>query len=427
MDESRRHGDLNAHEARVLGCLIEKEATTPDAYPLTANGLRTACNQTTSRHPVMTMTDGDVDAALTTLRERGLTRTVHSTSNRAVKYRHVVPETFALEPPETALIAVLMLRGAQTVGELKSRSERQFCFGSIDDVGVALDGLARRATPLVRRLDRQPGQKDARWIELLSEPDATSDVVVPSPATPVHAQPVADPDPEATAEFHDLLDTERWEALGLQLLDLLDGVDPADGPIVDLGAGTGIGFEAITAAVPGASIWAIEPSRSMRIALHTRLVADAGLRRVTTVDPRPWGSARLPDQASALVAAAVLGCLDRAERCRLWRYVAEQMPVGAPAVIELLPPERPFDSPMTKYRELAVGEYVYEGWRRGAPVDERDMDWTMEYRVRRGAEQVAVSTVRSRWTCLGVDDLRAEITPFGLSLVGHEECVVVRR
>src|SRR5262245_28158164 len=99
--------DLDPYEVRVLGCLIEKEATTPDVYPLTLNGLRGACNQSTSRDPVVAYTDAEIDRALTSLRARGLTRTVHSTSNRATKYRHVLPDALGLDAGETAVVSVL--------------------------------------------------------------------------------------------------------------------------------------------------------------------------------------------------------------------------------------------------------------------------------------------------------------------------------
>src|SRR5690606_15392239 len=161
-------GDLSPGEVRVLGCLVEKEATVPDTYPLTLNSLRTACNQATSRDPAVQYTDHDVEVALAALRQRGLTRTVHSTSNRATKYRHVLPDVLALDPAETAVLAVLMLRGPQTVGELKGRTERLHALGSTDEVAAVLAALSDRQPPLVRRLERQPGQKDARWIHLLS-------------------------------------------------------------------------------------------------------------------------------------------------------------------------------------------------------------------------------------------------------------------
>ena len=413
---------LTADEARVLGCLIEKEATTPDAYPLTVNALRAACNQSTSRDPVMNLTDHDIERALGSLRERGLTRTVHSTSNRATKYRHVVPESLDLEPADTALVAVLLLRGEQTVGELKTRTERQHSFPSTEAVVAALTTLAARADPLVRSLDRRPGQKDVRWVELLSvRVAAARDEPV------LDAARSEDPYAVATAEFYDLLATAHWEGFGKLLGELLASVDPGDGPIVDVGAGTGIGLAHLRAAVPGAHVHAIEPSRAMRTALHTRLQLDDDLRRTTTVDPRPWATASPPAQAAAVVVSAVLGHLTDEERARLWRYVADHLAPGAPAVVEILPPEQPTTIPMTRYRELAVGQYVYEGWLRGEPVGDHEMDWTMEYRVVQGDERVATSTVRSRWRCVGVDEIEAEIAPFGLVLTRHDDCVVVRR
>ena len=172
--------DLSPEEIRVLGCLVEKEATVPDSYPLTLNSLRTACNQSTSRVPVVSYGEHEVEQALASLRARGLTRTVHSTSNRGAKYRHVLPEALGLDPGETALVAVLMLRGPQTVGELKSRTERQHAFDTIDETADALARLAARG--LVLQLERQPGQKDARWVHLLS-PGAAS----PEPAGLVEA------------------------------------------------------------------------------------------------------------------------------------------------------------------------------------------------------------------------------------------------
>ena len=421
---------LTAHEARVLGCLVEKEATTPDTYPLTVNSLRNACNQSTSRNPVMSLTDHDVETALASLRGRGITRTVHSTSNRAAKFRHVLPEVLDLEAGETALLAVLLLRGAQTVGELKSRSERQHAFDSTGDVAATLEALAHRDEPLVRVLERQPGQKDARWIHLLGAPaDERSEQLADGDAERAMRSDddAADPYGEATAEFYDLLATGHWDDFGVQLIDLLADVDPTAGPIIDLGSGTGVGLAAIARAAPGARIHAIEPSKAMRTALHTRLMMDAELRTITTVEPRSWGSAQLPGQASAIVASALLGHLDGTERHRLWRYIAEQMPVGAPAVIELLPPERPLTVPLTRYRSLSVGDYTYEGWQAGEPADDRHMRWTLTYSVKQADELIAGYTVTCLWRCFSVDDIRAEIEPHGLTSTWHGDAIVVHR
>ena len=424
-------GDLSPGEVRVLGCLVEKEATVPDTYPLTLNSLRTACNQATSRDPVVQYSDHDVEVALAALRQRGLTRTVHSTSNRAIKYRHVLPEVLELDSAATAVLAVLMLRGPQTVGELKSRTERQHAFDSAEQVADVLAGLAARPTPLVRRLERQPGQKDARWVHLLSPvPDGASPVAPQQEAAargPIDTSTIADPYGAATAEFYDLLATGMWEPFGLQLLDLLSDVDPATGPIVDVGVGTGVGLPYLAAAVPGASIWAIEPSRAMRTALHTRMLLDDQLRTAVTVVPFGMADAPLPERASAVVVSAAYGHLTDDERRRLWRYVAEQLAPGAPAVIGVLPPDRAIDVEPVRYRQLEVGSYTYEGWQQGEPIDDRTMRWTMTYKVLDGDAVVAEYSTLSRWRCDGPADVRDEIAPFGLALDEHEGCVVVRR
>lgn len=182
---------LGGPEVRVLGCLIEKAATVPDSYPMTLNALRTACNQSTSRDPVVDYDEGTVERALDALRAAGVSRIVYSRSNRAPKYRHVADEAYDLSRAELALISVLLLRGPQTVGELKARTERQHAFADTDAVADGLDALARRQPPLVERLERRPGQKDARWIHRLGVVEAAETVgspvgagVVPAPSTP---------------------------------------------------------------------------------------------------------------------------------------------------------------------------------------------------------------------------------------------------
>jgi uncharacterized protein YceH (UPF0502 family) len=388
------------------------------------NSLRNACNQSTSRDPVVDYSDHDVQQALTSLRERSLTRTVHSTSNRAMKFRHVMPDVLDLAPDETALLAVLLLRGAQTVGELKTRSERQHHFASTDAVEIALTRLADRQLTL--RLDRQPGQKDARWVHLLAPVDATTSMAaVGSSLADVSSSD--DPYGQATAEFYDLLATDHWDAFGFQLIDLLAGVDPTAGPILDLGSGTGVGLPYLQAAVPGARIRAIEPSKAMRTGLHARLANDETLRRVTTVDPRSLAEADLPDRACAVVMSAVLGHLTEAERDLLWRYVAARLPAGAPTVVEVLPPRRPLSVPPTRYRRLDVGEFVYEGWQEGEPADDRHMAWTMTYKVLDGDTDIASYQVRSLWRCFDPSDLRDEVAPYGLAVAEHDDCVVISR
>jgi uncharacterized protein YceH (UPF0502 family) len=423
--------DLDPYEVRVLGCLIEKEATTPDVYPLTLNGLRSACNQSTSRDPVVAYTDAEIEHALTSLRGRGLTRTVHSTSNRATKFRHVLPEVLGLDAAETAVISVLMLRGAQTVGELKGRTERQHRFDSIDEVGAVLTALAGRDDPLVHRLERRPGQKDARWVHLLAPFDAAGTAPAVDDDVPAGAEPPPRRDAygEATAEFYDLLETAMWDTFGLQMLDVLSGVDPADGPIIDVGSGTGIGLAYLRAAVPGAQLVAIEPSKAMRVALHTRLSEFTELREQTTVIPTIFGDAPLPERASAMVLSALIGHLSDEERTRLWSYVAEHTAPGAPVVVGVLPPDRPLRVGLVKYGERRVGGYVYEGWQSGVPLDELRMMWTMIYKVVDPASGTIVAeyTATAPWRCDGVDDIRREIAPYGLAMTEHDDYVIVRR
>lgn len=159
---------LSVIEGRVLGCLLEKERTTPDQYPLTLNALVSACNQSTSREPVMHLADHEVDGVLAELKAEGLLRFVHPSHGRSVtRYRQVADEAWGLDAPSAAVVAVLLLRGPQTVAELRTRTERLHAFESVEAVDAALQVLAAQGQ--VRLLDRQPGQKEARWQQLLAE------------------------------------------------------------------------------------------------------------------------------------------------------------------------------------------------------------------------------------------------------------------
>lgn len=158
---------LSSEEVRVLGCLIEKSRTTPDDYPLTGNALMRACNQSTSREPVVDYDQRTVDATVADLKAAGLLRFVHGTSGRNItRYRHIVDERLELDAAQTAIVGLLMLRGAQTVSELKTRSERLHPFTSLEDVTDTLRSLAARDEPLAVLLERQPGQKEVRWTHL---------------------------------------------------------------------------------------------------------------------------------------------------------------------------------------------------------------------------------------------------------------------
>ena len=214
--------DLATEEIRVLGALVEKQMTTPQYYPLTLNALVAACNQSSNRWPVVAYDETTVASALGQLRERGLTRIVHSTSNRAAKYRHVLDEALVLEIPELALLGVLLLRGPQTLGELRSRTERMYPFATLGEVEEALDALAGRAEPLVARLARQPGQKDARYVHLLSGPPDPA--AAAAEAEPVNRPGGPAPGTGALEARVSALEEEvgRLRAVVAELKDLLD-------------------------------------------------------------------------------------------------------------------------------------------------------------------------------------------------------------
>jgi uncharacterized protein len=161
---------LDAEEARVLGCLIEKEAATPEVYPLTQNAAVTACNQKTSRNPVMQMEAGRVGWVLRRLEERGLVKSDHGA--RATRYAHRMGPVLSLNPGERTLIGLLLLRGPQTLAELLTRAERLHRFEDLDDVRGHLDALAAREEPMVVRLPRGSGQREDRYMHLLCGKEA---------------------------------------------------------------------------------------------------------------------------------------------------------------------------------------------------------------------------------------------------------------
>ena len=182
---------LNPVEARVVAALVEKDRTTPDSYPLTTNSLVAACNQKTSREPVMTLTAAEVDAALLELRQRQMVRTIRGTGERTFKHRHTLDEALGLDDRELACIAILALRGPQTPGELRTRSERYVSFEDPGEVESTLKGLADRDEPLVRNTGRGPGQSQDRWIELISEGPPGAATPAPGDVGPGHDPPVA--------------------------------------------------------------------------------------------------------------------------------------------------------------------------------------------------------------------------------------------
>jgi len=178
---------LTDNEARVLGCLVEKEITTPDYYPLSLNALINACNQKSNRDPVMNLNEDAVRQALHSLNEKGLAGTASSAGDsRVPKYEHRMGEAFNFTRPETALMCVLMLRGPQTPGELRGRSERLHRFEDLTDVQSTLQRLLTREEPLAKVLPRQPGTKEARYAHLLCGQNAEWDAP-PAPVAETHA------------------------------------------------------------------------------------------------------------------------------------------------------------------------------------------------------------------------------------------------
>jgi uncharacterized protein len=215
--------ELTVIEARVLGALMEKQLTTPDVYPLTLKALTTACNQTSNRDPVTRYTPAEVEGTVLALKAKGLARIVHPGSGeRATKYRQVADEAYDLAPDERAVLCVLFLRGAQTVAELKNRTERLHAFDSPGRVEATLENLARREPAMTARLERRPGQKEARWIQLLeADPEGRAAASASSASAP---------------ESRSIGRVEELEARVGALEDRLAQVVEALGDLVDLPA-----------------------------------------------------------------------------------------------------------------------------------------------------------------------------------------------
>jgi uncharacterized protein len=242
---------LDPVEQRVLGCLLEKQITVPATYPLTLNALRSACNQTSSRDPVMELDERSLETTARALRDRGLLRIVWAdTGRRVLKYHQTLVDVLGLAADERALITVLLLRGAQTPGELKARTERLHPFPDRDGVEACLQRLAGLTDPLVHRLERRPGQQDHRWMHLLGPvPEASPSGPTAPPAVDLE-RPLADGAAardnrvrrayaaiaadyaDRLADELDALPFERW---------LLDRVaaEAGDAPVVDAGCGPG--------------------------------------------------------------------------------------------------------------------------------------------------------------------------------------------
>lgn len=185
--------ELTPPEERVLGCLLEKQRTTPDTYPLTLNSLRLACNQATNRDPVVDYSEDFVHETLQSLHAKGLTRVATGHGSRATKYRHLLEDELGISGDEASVLCVLLLRGAQTPGELKTRTERMHRFADLADLDDTLEALTRRG--LIERLERRPGEKQARFRHLFAAGDAavpSADATQPK-QTPEQTEPSAGP------------------------------------------------------------------------------------------------------------------------------------------------------------------------------------------------------------------------------------------
>lgn len=159
---------LSETEARIVGSLVEKQLTTPEYYPLTLNALTAACNQKSNRDPVMSLGETEIMTAIDSLRDKNLVYLYYGSGSRTVKYKHMLQSVYDLDDAGVSIVAVLLLRGPQTIGEIRERTGRLHEFGGLNEVQEALDELTRRDEPIIVKLERQPGQKEARYAHLLS-------------------------------------------------------------------------------------------------------------------------------------------------------------------------------------------------------------------------------------------------------------------
>jgi uncharacterized protein len=212
--------ELTSEEGRVLGCLVEKELTTPQQYPLTENALMAACNQATNRDPVVAYDVATVRITARSLREKGLLRMVHRAGERSDKHRHLLDSSLALSHGQMTVLAVLLLRGPQTLAELRLRSERMHAFDTLAEVQTELVALTDRDDPLVVRLERQPGRKEARYGQLLVN-------VEQDRVRPVSDQ-IAPQDPLTLVGLAREVELLRGEVAELRAQ--IDGLDGTEGP-----------------------------------------------------------------------------------------------------------------------------------------------------------------------------------------------------
>ena len=341
---------LEPEEQRILGSLLEKQSTVPASYPLSANALRAACNQTSSREPIVAYDDQLVAHTTRALKERGLLRIVWSdTGRRTLKYHQILDEALGLEPDERALLTVLLLRGAQAPGELYTRTERLHPFADRGEVEACLSRMAGRTEPLVRELERRAGQHDRRWVHLLGPvPQEVAsatvvvdrEVVIANGADARDARVGSSYDAVATAYAESLVDELRSLPFETWLLDRV--LAHADGrPVVEVGSGSGH----VTAYLADGG------AQAMGIDLSPSMVREAS-RRFPGASFAVGDLRRLGRPAASPGWAAVLG----------WYSLIHLAPSELPAAVAALA------------RPLAPGGWLVLGMYAGAEVRHLD-EW----------------------------------------------------
>jgi uncharacterized protein YceH (UPF0502 family) len=288
--------NLSAPEVRVLGCLMEKQMTTPDMYPLTLNGLRLACNQSTNRDPVVDYDEAMLRDALHRLERRGFARMASGRGSRAPKYRHLLADALPLAADEHAVLCVLLLRGPQTPGELKQRAGRMHAFTDLDAVHATLEQLTQRR--LVAPLERRPGQKEERYTQLLEDretpPDtrsaASSDPVTASGTTPAGGFPIGGGRDSAASG------PDGWRAANGERQSASPGA-PAPGPAAAPSPAAGVsGSPELVASLAGLQERVARLEREVA-ELQTALASHAGA--APAASPAPISpEAPLPEQPS---------------------------------------------------------------------------------------------------------------------------------
>jgi hypothetical protein len=231
-----------------------------------------------------------------------------------------------------------------------------------------------------------------------------------------------------TAEFYDLLASSYWDAKQAVLAAALEAARPAAGPILDLGAGTGLATVAVADTLPTATILAVEPSPSLRAVLHARLAGRADLRNRVTVWPTDLAGAELPARLGGAVAISMLGHLAPAERIGLWSLLAARLAPGAPAVIELQPPARPEVVPATEFARARLGDLEYEGSGSAEPDGPDSIRWTMTYRVFRSGRLLSERVnVFSGWQTVSAEQVAAEAAAADLSCEARDQGLLILR